>query len=152
MALEKSLASGKRFGTRYGRRIRHKFSAIEAEQRKKHKCPYCNEPKVTRISFGIWSCTKCGSKFTGKAYTIPKAATIKEDIPKKEEFDAEAEEISEDSEETKEEQEEKPKKYKEAKIEADPEEFKQDELGEEEPAPEEIKEKKKPKRKKKEDE
>ena len=32
MALDKSVSSGKRFGSRYGRKVRHKFSKIEAEQ------------------------------------------------------------------------------------------------------------------------
>ena len=76
MVLEKTVASGKRFGTRYGRRIRHKFSKIEAEQKKGHKCPYCHEPKVRRVAAGIWNCTKCKSKFTGRAYTIPKKVII----------------------------------------------------------------------------
>ena len=110
MALDKTLTSGRRFGSRYGRRVRHKFSKVEAEQKKGHKCPYCAEPKVKRISVGIWECKKCGSKFTGKAYTIPKKAVIKEE-EKKEEIEA-IEETEEVEEETKEE-EEKPQKYKE---------------------------------------
>lgn len=60
----------KRFGARYGRRNKEKLGKIEAELRKKHKCPYCNKIAVKRQSYGIWHCTKCLKKFTGKAYSI----------------------------------------------------------------------------------
>jgi large subunit ribosomal protein L37Ae len=63
----------KRFGARYGSKVKQKFGKIEALQKGKHKCPYCNAPKVKRISAGIWECKKCGAKFTGKAYTIKKS-------------------------------------------------------------------------------
>lgn len=62
--------SVKRFGSRYGRRVRLRYGLIEREQRKLHKCPYCNKIKAKRISVGIWECRKCKSKFTGKAYTL----------------------------------------------------------------------------------
>ena len=113
MALDKSVASGKRFGARYGRKVRHTFSKIEAEQRKAHKCPYCHEQKVTRLAVGIWTCKKCNSKFTGRAYTIPKKVIIKEEVSKREEVEIEEEK----TEET--EDEEKPQKYKEIKAESD---------------------------------
>jgi len=64
--------STKRFGTRYGRTLKQKFGEIEAESRKRHKCPYCHKTKVKRIATGIWQCRKCDTKFTGKAYTISK--------------------------------------------------------------------------------
>ncbi|HJO01526.1 MAG: 50S ribosomal protein L37ae [Candidatus Woesearchaeota archaeon] len=70
------LGSAKRFGARYGSKPKHKFAEIEKEQRKKHKCPYCNALKVKRVSPGIWHCKKCNSKFTGKAYTIAKVAVV----------------------------------------------------------------------------
>ena len=60
----------KRFGSRYGRRPKVQLAKIEATQRAKHKCPYCNKTAVKRQSTGIWHCRQCGSKFTGKAYTI----------------------------------------------------------------------------------
>ena len=59
----------KRFGARYGRKPKVKFAKIEAQQRAKHKCDYCNKNAVRRISVGIWHCLKCDTKFTGKAYT-----------------------------------------------------------------------------------
>jgi len=62
--------STKRFGSRYGRRVRLKFGLIERQYLKKQKCPYCNKMGVKKLSAGIWQCTKCNSKFTGKAYTV----------------------------------------------------------------------------------
>lgn len=58
-----------RFGPRYGARLKQRVLAIEKNQKKLHKCPYCHAIKVKRISTGIYNCTKCDSKFTGKAYT-----------------------------------------------------------------------------------
>jgi large subunit ribosomal protein L37Ae len=69
---DEKLTSVKRFGTRYGRTMKLKYGQIEAEQRKKHKCPYCSHAAVKRQAVGIWKCGKCGVKFTGKAYTIAK--------------------------------------------------------------------------------
>jgi large subunit ribosomal protein L37Ae len=66
---EKQFGSVKRYGSRYGRTIRYRVAVIEAEQRKNHKCPTCTAEKVRRVAVGIWECTKCGAKFTGKAYS-----------------------------------------------------------------------------------
>lgn len=111
MAIEKLIRSAKRFGARYGRRVRQKFVKIEAESRRKHKCPYCNAISVRRVARGIWQCKKCKSKFTGRAYTIPKKIVIKQELEK--------EEVLEASNEMKEEpaDDEKPKRYKEKKKE-----------------------------------
>ena len=112
MALDKSLSSAKRFGARYGRKVRHRFAKIESEQKKAHKCPYCGEPKVKRIAAGIWNCKKCSAKFTGKAYTIPKKVIIRAAAAAgREEIEAmeEQEEVQEEMPD-----EEKPQKYKEA--------------------------------------
>jgi len=81
MAQKRKLGSVKRFGARYGRRVKHKLAAIEATLRSKHTCPYCKAPKVKRISVGIWECKKCGSKFTGKAYS-PKREKVKREETK----------------------------------------------------------------------
>jgi len=70
MAKKEGLGPVKRFGPRYGRTIKHKLATIEREQKKKHKCPYCNNLKVRRKAVGIWECKKCDAKFTAKAYTI----------------------------------------------------------------------------------
>ena len=84
------LGSAKRFGARYGSKPKHKFAKIEKEQRKKHLCPYCNTLKVKRVAVGIWHCRKCGSKFTGKAYTISKTISF-EETPEK--IEAKTEEL-----------------------------------------------------------
>ena|SRR3989338_8120447 len=78
MKAEEKSGIVKRFGARYGRKPKLKFSKIEAEQRKLHKCPYCNKIAVKRIAVGIWGCRKCNAKFTGKAYSITKKIITKE--------------------------------------------------------------------------
>ena len=72
------LGSAKRFGARYGTKPKYLFAKIEKEQRKKHKCPYCNNVQVKRVAVGIWHCRKCNAKFTGKAYSITKTITADE--------------------------------------------------------------------------
>jgi large subunit ribosomal protein L37Ae len=64
----KKVGSAGRFGSRYGRRIRTKIVAVEKDK-KAAKCPYCLKLKtLKRVASGIWYCTKCDSKFAGKAY------------------------------------------------------------------------------------
>ena len=115
VAKEKSYGSVKRFGARYGRTVKYKLSKIEAELKKKHKCPYCHSLAAKRVAAGIWRCKKCKSKFTGKAYSIAKKIMVREkveeqpmeieEITKREE----AEKYSETPEEMKEEQKESKK-------------------------------------------
>jgi large subunit ribosomal protein L37Ae len=76
MAKKVTYGSVKRLGTRYGRTLRFKLGKIESDQRKRHKCPYCNYVQVRRVSAGIWQCNKCEAKFTNKAYTVGKLASI----------------------------------------------------------------------------
>ncbi|MBI4979979.1 50S ribosomal protein L37ae [Candidatus Woesearchaeota archaeon] len=64
-----------RFGARYGRRPKTKFSQIEELQRTKYKCPYCSKKGVKRLSLGIWECRKCKVKFAARAYTLSSAKT-----------------------------------------------------------------------------
>ena len=80
MVTKEKLGSVKRFGARYGRKPKEKFAKIEKEQRKLHKCPYCNKVKVKRIAVGIWYCRKCNAKFAGKAYSVSKKIITKEEI------------------------------------------------------------------------
>ncbi|MCK4714496.1 MAG: 50S ribosomal protein L37ae [Candidatus Aenigmarchaeota archaeon] len=70
MATKKVKSTG-RFGARYGIKIRRRVRDIEAVQKKKSMCPYCARVAVRRKSYGIWTCSKCGKTFTGKAY-IPR--------------------------------------------------------------------------------
>lgn len=72
------LGSAKRFGARYGRKTKLKFSKVETEQRKLHKCPYCNKIAVKRVALGIWQCKKCNVKFAGKAYSVTRKVMAKE--------------------------------------------------------------------------
>ncbi len=70
MSSTKVVKSTGRFGVRYGLTIRRRVLEIEKNQRKKQKCPYCGRLKAKRISFGIFECKKCNTKFTGKAYEV----------------------------------------------------------------------------------
>ena len=81
MAETEKYNSTKRFGARYGRKLKERFGKIEAMQRKKQKCPYCSAPKVKRIAAGIWNCRKCGVKFAGKAYSVDKKTIVKQTKP-----------------------------------------------------------------------
>ena len=77
MAEAKKGSSVKRFGARYGTRVRARLAAIEDLYRgKKHKCPYCNYTQVKRQAAGIWHCSKCSSTYTSRAYSSEKAAAI----------------------------------------------------------------------------
>ena len=69
---KKTLGSSKRLGARYGLRIKRRLDKVEKVQKGKHKCPFCNSLSVKRLSYGIWECSKCGSKFTSKAYSVAK--------------------------------------------------------------------------------
>lgn len=95
MVEDKSWKSGNKFGARYGRRNRERFAKVENEQRKEHKCPYCNAIKVSRLAAGIWQCARCNAKFTSKAYTVGKVV-IKEEIT---EMSVDAETLTETKEE-----------------------------------------------------
>ena len=77
MAGQKS--STKRFGVRYGRRMRKKAGDVEAARRNSTECPYCTASKAHRKAAGIWHCKKCDASFTGRAYTItnPKVKAMK---------------------------------------------------------------------------
>ena len=78
MPVQKELSSIKRFGARYGRRLKYKFAQVEALHRQTYKCPYCSYTNVKRVARGIWQCSKCNAKFASKAYTITKKKTAKE--------------------------------------------------------------------------
>jgi len=78
MARKKSkFGSVKRFGTRYGRTLKNKMGKIEADQKRKYKCPTCNYTQVSRVSAGIWECSKCKLTFASRAYTVAKQQALK---------------------------------------------------------------------------
>lgn len=80
MATGKKSGSSKKFGTRYGITSRQKYARIDALQKTSYACPYCRYPKVKRLNTGIWYCSKCDTKFTSKAYTVPKNAGKQKEI------------------------------------------------------------------------
>ncbi len=94
---KKKLTSTKRFGPRYGKRIKARLESVESLQRKKYKCPYCNYLRVKRKSAGIWYCSKCEATFTSRAYTI-KTPKIKEVVSEELELPEEPEESDEEEE------------------------------------------------------
>lgn len=67
MAKKKITARG--FGARYGKKARAKYGEVEALQRKKQKCPFCNST-AKRIGKGIWKCKKCKKKFASGTFHI----------------------------------------------------------------------------------
>ena len=70
MAVQKKSGSVKRFGARYGRKVKDKIAKIDSLKKTEYKCPYCHKRASKRLSSGIWECKKCGSKFTGRAYNV----------------------------------------------------------------------------------
>jgi len=70
MRTKKVKAAG-RYGARYGRKARTKIADIEAVQRKKQKCIFCNGT-AKRLSKGLWLCKKCKKKFASHTYILPK--------------------------------------------------------------------------------
>jgi large subunit ribosomal protein L37Ae len=71
MAKTKIVKSAGRFGVRYGQSVRRRTAAIEAKQKKKQECLFCNG-RARRTSKGIWECDKCGKRFAGHAYFLEK--------------------------------------------------------------------------------
>ncbi len=70
MATLTKYGSTKRFGARYGRRVKEKFGKVEAEREASSLCPHCRKTQMKRIASGIWSCSKCNLKMAGGAYTV----------------------------------------------------------------------------------
>jgi large subunit ribosomal protein L37Ae len=67
----------RRFGARYGIKVRNNVDKIEAMQKAKQLCPFCRKiGTIKREAAGIFSCKKCNNKFTGKAYFIGKRKAI----------------------------------------------------------------------------
>jgi len=68
-----------RFGSRYGRKIRKRVSAVEKRMKQDHPCPTCGRKSVRRTNTSVWECRKCGAKFAGGAYVpqTPSGKTAK---------------------------------------------------------------------------
>jgi large subunit ribosomal protein L37Ae len=93
MAAKIKVGSVKRFGVRYGTKVRNKLGIVENISKKMHKCPYCSSLNVKKVSNGIFLCSKCASKFTGKAYApIKKVSPVELEQAKPEDFQKESEE------------------------------------------------------------
>ncbi len=73
--IEKKFGSVKRFGPRYGKRIKDKLAKIEQKQKMPNKCPYCKKMSAERTAAGIWECRKCNAKFAGGAYYLEEKIT-----------------------------------------------------------------------------
>jgi large subunit ribosomal protein L37Ae len=69
MPKAKKVGLARGLGPRYGSTIRKRYVKVMSEMKKPHRCPSCGLPRVKRESVGIWTCRKCGYKFTGGAYT-----------------------------------------------------------------------------------
>ena len=66
----KKVGSTGRFGAKYGLKIRRRVLDIEKVSKAYQACPVCLTGGVKRLSKGIFKCNKCGSKVTGRAYTV----------------------------------------------------------------------------------
>jgi len=73
--IKKKFGSVKRYGARYGKRLKDKVADIERRSKKPSKCPYCRKLSAKRMAAGIWQCKKCGSKFAGAAYYLEEKVT-----------------------------------------------------------------------------
>jgi large subunit ribosomal protein L37Ae len=93
MAKKETFGSVRRFGSRYGRTIRYKIGKIEESRRQSTSCPFCKYKKVERMSAGIWLCTKCKAKFTGRAYDFSQKPRPLQVVQEAEEAPEETEEV-----------------------------------------------------------
>lgn len=76
---EKAGSSG-RFGARYGVVVRNRVRDIEKVKVSAHECPTCHRNSVSRVSSGIWLCSKCNTKFAAGAYSPISKKAISEEF------------------------------------------------------------------------
>ena len=69
-AKKKKIKAAGRFGAGYGKNVRNKFNAVEAEQRRFQPSPFHPNGRAKRLSPGIWKCLKTGRVFAGHAYIL----------------------------------------------------------------------------------
>ncbi len=79
MVEDETSDTAKRFGARYGRKIRKKVSEVESDSKSSYECPNCRVKSLERSGTGIWKCNKCGEKVAGGAYKpqTPVGETVK---------------------------------------------------------------------------
>jgi large subunit ribosomal protein L37Ae len=66
---KKKKTFGLRLRTRGGLSVRKQWTRLTRDMRGSHKCPRCASRSVKREGIGVWTCTKCGYRFAGGAYT-----------------------------------------------------------------------------------
>ncbi len=68
MATKKVKAAGK-FSAKHGKKLRDIYNKIYKSVKKKYNCPVCAKEKaVRRVSFGVWECKRCETKFASGAF------------------------------------------------------------------------------------
>ncbi|MFB6292007.1 MAG: 50S ribosomal protein L37ae [Candidatus Nanohaloarchaea archaeon] len=89
--------SSKRFGSRYGSKVRKN---VDVAEQRDEECPECGSDNIERKAAGIWKCNKCGKKMAGGAYKMDTGAeeTLKKALQVETEELEEAKEIVEDDE------------------------------------------------------
>ncbi len=120
MAKRTIYGSVRRFGSRYGRKPKFKLGHIESVTRTSAKCPYCRKPGVKKLAIGIFYCSKCRTKFTGKAYAPLRSKKVETE-------QAEEEEILEFKEVPKKKKEIKEPKEENEETESEPEQKQEEE-------------------------
>ncbi len=56
-------------GSRYGVKIRKRYSEVKKLQNADYECPACGKKKLQREANSLWKCRSCGAKLAGGAFT-----------------------------------------------------------------------------------
>lgn len=80
MVAKSKAGSAKRYGPRYGLRVRKQVSEVEKIEKQKHLCPNCKKHAIIRVCVGIYECKKCKTRFSGKAY-FPSDKNVRIQVP-----------------------------------------------------------------------
>lgn len=70
MPVVKTFGSIKRFGPRYGLRLKQQLAEVEQKQKARQRCPHCRKLAAKRQAAGLWRCKACGLEFAGGAYYL----------------------------------------------------------------------------------
>lgn len=71
MGRTKKVGAAGKYGPRYGLKDRRLAAEIETEKSGRKACLSCGDKKLKRVGTGIWECSKCGSRYAGRAYQPP---------------------------------------------------------------------------------